>query len=90
MLLQIEEGMALARTAYDVSSDIGNTWGQVNSMPHLARGKLGRGAMEETLVRTSIPCFYNPPQANFPLPGLQAGERNVHATGAPLLHPDPG
>jgi tetratricopeptide (TPR) repeat protein len=47
---RIEEGIALARTAYDVSLQIGNAWSQVNSMYHLAFGRLERGAVAEALV----------------------------------------
>jgi DNA-binding SARP family transcriptional activator len=46
---RVEEGLALARTAYDVSTEIGNVWGQVNSMYHLAFVSLERGAVPEAL-----------------------------------------
>ncbi len=42
-----EEGVALAQTAYTMSMEIGNVWGQVNSMYHLAVGALEREAYAE-------------------------------------------
>ncbi len=47
---RVEEGIALAQMAYEVSKAIGNAWGQVNSMYHLAFGKLERGAATEALL----------------------------------------
>lgn len=44
---RIAEGIALAQRAYKVSLDIGNAWGQVNSMYHLALGALEQGAYEQ-------------------------------------------
>ena len=42
-----EEGIVLAQTAYSMSMQIGNVWGQVNSMYHLAVGALEREAFTE-------------------------------------------
>ncbi len=42
-----DEGVALAQTAYAISMEVGNVWGQVNSMYHLAVGALEREAYAE-------------------------------------------
>ena len=47
---RVEEGLEIAQRAYDLSTDIGNAWGQVNSMYHLAFGKLEQGAYMEARV----------------------------------------